>query len=115
MARPMYDLLLLFRLGLILWIAWKAVLLLDCMNPLLAIFFAIMFMIGIPLGLDVLAEKYVGQSDLLDYYAATQSLRLLLPLGTALIGVYVWNCIEAVFIRLKVEKIASDLESTRSH
>lgn len=111
----MYDLLLLFRLGLILWIAWKAVLLLDCTNPLMAIFFAIMFMIGIPWGLDVLAEKYVGQSEVLDYYAATQSIRLLLPLGTALIGVYSWNCIEAIFIRLKVNKIASDLGSSPSN
>lgn len=108
----MYDLLLLFRLGLILWIAWKAVLLLDCTNPLMAVFFAIMFMIGIPLGLDALAERYVGQNEVLDYYATTQSIRLLLPLGTALIGVYVWNCVEAVFIRAKVNKIGSDLGSS---
>lgn len=101
----MYELLWLFRMGLILWIAWKAVLLLDCMNPLMAIFFAVLFMVGGPMLLDLAVDAHGSQSAILDYYANTLGVRQMTPIGFALIGVYIWNLFEAATLTARLKPV----------
>lgn len=82
-------------MGFILWIAWRAIVLFDLENPLLAVLFAVTFMIGGPFVLDALAQSLNGDLEALSWVVNTPYLFMALPLPFALIGAYLWSCIES--------------------
>lgn len=95
----MYELLWVARMGFYLWICWRAVVMLDCTNPLMGAMFGIVFMIGGPMFLDWAGATYAGKLEMLDLYVANMTARWAAPLGFGLVGVYLWNVIETATIR----------------
>lgn len=95
----MAELFWIVRMGFCVWIAWKAVLMLGVTNPLMGIFFAIICMLGAPYALDALIDAFAGQGDPYGLWEALGSLRLVIPLASAVVGTFVWSGIETAFGR----------------
>ncbi|MFM9938799.1 MAG: hypothetical protein ACKVP7_04805 [Hyphomicrobiaceae bacterium] len=92
----MTELLWLVRMGFCVWIAWKAVLMLDVGNPLMGIFFAMILMIAGPIGFNMLLES---QSDLCSEYGLTDVMSFIpmgAPMAFALMGAFLWSGVEAL-------------------
>lgn len=92
----MVELLWLVRMAFCVWIAWKAVVMLDVGNPLMGIFLAIVLMIAGPIGFDLLIEVYAdafaewGLSDIVSVMPIGA------PLAFALMGAFLWSGVEAI-------------------
>jgi hypothetical protein len=83
------------RLAAAIFIAWKAVLMLDVRNPLMGIFFAFLFCIAAPFGMELLIERYGDSGDAAQFWEVLRSVRLGAPMAFALIGVLFWAGIES--------------------
>ncbi len=92
----MAELMWFVRMGFCVWIAWKAVVMLDVGNPLMAVFFAIVLMIAGPIGFGMLMDAQSdffsewGLSDMMSYVPMAA------PMAFALIGTLLWSGVETL-------------------
>ncbi len=91
----MSELFWVVRMCFVVWVAWKAVLMLDVGNPLMGIFFAIVLMFAGPFALDMLAESMAQQGDEYGVWEVFGAVRFGVPMAFALIGAFLWSCVEA--------------------
>lgn len=83
------------RVAFAIYIAWRAVILLDVQNPLMAIMVAIFFCVSAPIGLEFLLETYGDGADASEFWEVLRSVKIGAPLAFALLGVFAWAGIES--------------------
>jgi hypothetical protein len=85
----------LLRVAGAVYIAWRAVILLDVQNPLMAIMCAIVLCVSAPIGLEILLETYGEGANAAEFWEVVRSVKIAAPLAFALLGVFAWAGIES--------------------